>query len=120
MRTSPCSSPTSSGSPPTAICYPPEEVVANLDRLASTFEEIAAQHGLEKIKTIGDGFMATAGLLVPHADPVMASVVRAVDHREAARDCRCPGRSASASTSARWSRASSGGRSSASTSGATR
>ncbi len=53
---------------------PPEAVVANLDHLASTFEEITSTHGLEKIKTIGDAFMATANLLDPHADPVMATL----------------------------------------------
>ena len=53
---------------------PPEAVVANLDHLASTFEDITAAHGLEKIKTVGDAFMATANLLDRHADPVMASL----------------------------------------------
>ena len=52
----------------------PELVVANLDHLASTFEVITSTHGLEKIKTVGDAFMATANLLDPHADPVMASL----------------------------------------------
>jgi adenylate cyclase len=52
----------------------PEKVVANLHVLASTFEDIAAQYGLEKIKTVGDGLLATAGLLEPNLDPVMASI----------------------------------------------
>jgi len=37
------------------------------------FERIAAKHGLEKIKTIGDGFMA-AGLLHKVKDPLIAAV----------------------------------------------
>jgi adenylate cyclase len=53
---------------------PAEEVLANLDRLALDLERIAGSHALEKIKTIGDAFMATANLLEPHSDPVMASV----------------------------------------------
>jgi adenylate cyclase len=53
---------------------PPEAVVANLDHLASTFENITDTYGLEKIKTVGDAFMATANLLDRHADPVMASL----------------------------------------------
>jgi class 3 adenylate cyclase len=60
----------------TSFCeaHPPEEVVESLDRLALGFEELAARHGLEKIKTVGDALMATAGLLVPSEDPVMASL----------------------------------------------
>ena len=52
----------------------PEKVVANLHVLASAFEDIAALFGLEKIKTVGDGLLATAGLLQPNLDPVMASI----------------------------------------------
>jgi adenylate cyclase len=50
-----------------------EEVVENLDRLAHTCESLMAEHGLEKIKTVGDGFVTTGNLLEPLADPVMAS-----------------------------------------------
>jgi adenylate cyclase len=64
---------------------PPDEVVARLDRLVAEFEEIAARHRLEKIKTMGDAFMATGNLLEPHADPVMASIRGAFDMAEAAR-----------------------------------
>jgi adenylate cyclase len=63
---------------------PPEVVVANLDHLASTFEDITSTHGLEKIKTIGDAFMATANLLDPHADPVMGTLRAAFALAEAA------------------------------------
>jgi adenylate cyclase len=70
----------------TAWCHshPPEEVVANVQRLAETFEALAHRHGMEKIKTIGDAFMATANLLRPHADPVMAAVRCACDMASAA------------------------------------
>jgi adenylate cyclase len=49
----------------TAYCdkHEPEDVVSRLDALFIIFERITAKHGLEKIKTIGDGFMAVAGLL---------------------------------------------------------
>jgi adenylate cyclase len=64
----------------TGFCeaHPPEEVVTSLHRLALSFEDLAARHGLEKIKTVGDALMATAGLLVPSEDPVMASLRCAV------------------------------------------
>jgi class 3 adenylate cyclase len=42
--------------------HPPEEVLGHLQNLVEAFEELAARHGLEKIKTIGDSFMCTAGL----------------------------------------------------------
>jgi adenylate cyclase len=60
----------------TALCdrLAPEVIVENLHALASTFEDIAAECGLEKIKTIGDGLLATAGLLLPNSDPVMSAV----------------------------------------------
>jgi class 3 adenylate cyclase len=42
--------------------HSPEEVLGHLQNLVEAFEELAARHGLEKIKTIGDSFMGTAGL----------------------------------------------------------
>ena len=41
---------------------PPEVVVEFLDDLVRSFDELAKQHGVEKIKTIGDSYMAAAGL----------------------------------------------------------
>lgn len=53
---------------------PPEEAVSRLHNLVDGFEGISNDHELEKIKTIGDAFMATAGLLHDVADPVDAAV----------------------------------------------
>jgi adenylate cyclase len=39
----------------------PEEVVAFLDDLVRSFDALAEAHGIEKIKTIGDSYMAAAG-----------------------------------------------------------
>ena len=71
----------------TSYCerYPAEEVVANLDHLTRACEELVSAHGLEKIKTVGDCVVATANLLQPHADPVLASVRCAFAMAEAAR-----------------------------------
>lgn len=52
----------------------PAEVHDELQGLVETFEEIALRHGLEKIKTIGDSFMATAGLLEPVSNPAADAV----------------------------------------------
>ena len=40
---------------------PPEEVVGYLDNLVRKFDALAEQHGVEKIKTVGDCYMAAAG-----------------------------------------------------------
>ena len=61
----------------TAYCdkHEPEEVVSRLDALFVAFERVAAAHGLEKIKTIGDAFMAAAGLLKSANDPLGSAVL---------------------------------------------
>ena len=53
---------------------PPEVAVSRLHNLVDGFEEIAGAYELEKIKTIGDAFMATAGLLHIIKNPVEAAV----------------------------------------------
>jgi len=53
----------------------PQHLVEMLDEIFSTFDHLAAAHGVEKIKTIGDAYMAVAGLPVPrddHAEAVAA------------------------------------------------
>jgi len=40
---------------------PPEEVVGFLDGLVRDFDALAERHGVEKIKTVGDCYMAAAG-----------------------------------------------------------
>jgi class 3 adenylate cyclase len=57
----------------------PARVVELLERLFSRFDEMAAEHGVEKIKTIGDGYMAVAGALEPRADHAEAAVRLASD-----------------------------------------
>lgn len=58
---------------------PPEEAVFRLESLVTGFEEITRRHGLEKIKTIGDAYMATAGLLEYVEDPITAAVRSALE-----------------------------------------
>lgn len=57
----------------------PEEVVGLLDDLFSAFDALADRWGLEKIKTIGDAYMAAAGLPVPMHDPVGAAAEMAIE-----------------------------------------
>jgi adenylate cyclase len=51
---------------------PPEQVVDYLDTLVRTFDTLAEQHGVEKIKTIGDCYMAIAGRDGPATDGARA------------------------------------------------
>lgn len=46
----------------------PEQLVELLDDLFSRFDHLAEAHQVEKIKTIGDAYMAVAGVPVPRAD----------------------------------------------------
>jgi class 3 adenylate cyclase len=67
------------GSTEQAARSSPEAFADALDALFRRFDEIAAGHGLEKIKTIGDAYLAVAGAPTPlphHAD---AAVGMAVD-----------------------------------------
>lgn len=50
---------------------PPEEVVNRLQILVEAFEELSIKYELEKIKTVGDAFMITGGLLKPIDKPVL-------------------------------------------------
>lgn len=57
----------------------PTEVVGLLDGLFSDFDDIAESHGIEKIKTIGDAYMAAAGLTIPRPDHAEAIIAFALD-----------------------------------------
>lgn len=68
----------------------PDRVLALLDGLFGRFDELAALHGVEKIKTIGDSYMAVAGAPEPRPDHAGAALelarailVAAAKHRPA-------------------------------------
>jgi adenylate cyclase len=64
----------------------PEGVVRMLNELVSNFDRLAAKRGVEKIKTIGDAYMAAAGLPEPVADHAARIARMALDmHAEVAR-----------------------------------
>jgi guanylate cyclase len=70
------------GFTPAAERLPPEQVVEILDEIFSAFDELVDAHGLEKIKTIGDGYMAAAGIPTPRADHAEAAARAALAMRE--------------------------------------
>jgi class 3 adenylate cyclase len=57
----------------------PADLVTVLNRLFGSFDELAQRHGLEKIKTIGDGYMAVAGVPEPVEDHANRAVGFALD-----------------------------------------
>jgi adenylate cyclase len=48
----------------------PAQIVGELNTIFSRFDALAAEHRAEKIKTIGDGYMAACGLPDPDSDHV--------------------------------------------------
>lgn len=59
----------------TVAVMPAAHLVKELNEIFQQFDDIIDQHGLQKIKTIGDAYMAVGGL--PEAEPTAA--IRAVD-----------------------------------------
>jgi class 3 adenylate cyclase/Tfp pilus assembly protein PilF len=55
-----------------------QELVAEIDACFRAFDAIAAQHGLEKIKTIGDAYMCAGGLPEPRANSARDTVLAAL------------------------------------------
>ena len=60
-----------------------EVLVTVLNDIFTRFDAIADKHGMEKIKTIGDCYMAAAGLPVPAADHAIRAAHMALDMMEA-------------------------------------
>ncbi len=64
----------------------PESLVRDLHESFTAFDEIMVKHGVEKIKTIGDAYMAAGGLPTPnetHAQDVLAAAFEIRDFIEA-------------------------------------
>ncbi len=62
------------------------ELLLVLNQLFSIFDRLAARHGLEKIKTVGDAYIAMAGAPVPREDHARVAVEMAIEmHRAASR-----------------------------------
>jgi len=70
------------GFTPLAQRLAPDEVVGILDELFSRFDMLVERHGLEKIKTIGDAYMAAAGVPDPSRDHARRTALLALDMRE--------------------------------------
>jgi class 3 adenylate cyclase len=73
---------------------PPQSVVALLNGLFTRFDQAAQELGIEKIKTVGDAYMAVCGLPTPvpdHAERMVRMAIRMVHIcREHAMENRVP------------------------------
>jgi class 3 adenylate cyclase len=61
----------------------PEATVGMLNDVFSRFDALAAQHGVEKIKTMGDAYLAVAGLPDPDPEHAWRLAELALDMRDA-------------------------------------
>lgn len=69
-----------------AAHLPPSRLIHILESLFKAFDEIADRHGVEKIKTVGDAYMAAAGVPDPlhdHADRIARTALSMIDAAEA-------------------------------------
>ena len=64
----------------------PTDLIELLNRIFSSFDELAAKHGLEKIKTIGDAYMVAGGLIEPNPDHLGAMAAMALAMLENVRE----------------------------------
>lgn len=67
------------GFTPLSATLSPPDLVQMLNRVFSEFDDLAEKHGLEKIKTIGDAYMVTAGLPQPREDHALIACRMALD-----------------------------------------
>ena len=63
------------------------DVVELLDRVFARWDALAASHGVEKIKTIGDAYMAAAGIPLPRTDHAHAIAELALGMRPEVARC---------------------------------
>ncbi|MEX1172690.1 MAG: adenylate/guanylate cyclase domain-containing protein [Chloroflexota bacterium] len=69
----------------------PDDLVGLLDRVFSAFDDVIDAHGLEKIKTIGDSYMAASGLPVAREDHAEAAAQVALAMLDLAEEWRAQG-----------------------------
>jgi len=71
---------------PYAAQSDPQEVLRTLNQVFNCFDALCARHPVEKIKTIGDEFMAAAGLPIPSRDHALEAGALALDMLSALQD----------------------------------
>ena len=67
---------------PMSGSMPADEVVSILSRIFSAFDMLCEKNGMEKIKTIGDSYMAAAGLPEPDENHMQSAARMALDMQQ--------------------------------------
>ncbi len=60
----------------------PQQLVDELHQCFKAFDEIMGKYGIEKIKTVGDAYLAVAGLPAPMEDPARTMILAARELRD--------------------------------------
>ena len=78
------------GSTALALELPPDALIGVLNDVFSRIDELAQQHGIEKIRTIGDNWMGVSGVPRARDDHAQAAVRMALDVRDFIERYRTP------------------------------
>lgn len=70
-----------------AVDVTPEDLVDWLSGVFTHIDGLASLHGVEKIKTVGDGYVAASGIPLPKADHAVAAARLALDVRSYLLSC---------------------------------
>jgi len=62
--------------------FTPQELVAELHTCFMAFDKIVGMHGVEKIKTVGDAYVAASGLPVANEDHAVVMIQAALEIRD--------------------------------------
>jgi cytochrome c peroxidase len=73
------------------VRLPPTEAVALLQRVFTALDGAAEKHGLERVKTAGESYLAAAGLVVPRPDHAEAAADTALAMQRAVAAIATPG-----------------------------
>lgn len=65
---------------------PPADLVRALDATFTRFDEIVSRWGLDRMKTIGDAYMAAGGILAPQPDHLLRCVLAGLEMYHAIED----------------------------------
>ena len=60
----------------------PQELLTELDDIFSVFDSIVKKHGVEKVKTIGDAYMAAGGIPVANESNAVDTVLCAIEFQK--------------------------------------
>jgi PAS domain S-box-containing protein len=64
----------------------PKSIVIELNRIFTMFDKLSEKYGIEKIKTLGDCYMAVSGIPVPRLDHAQSIALMAIEAMEVMRD----------------------------------